>query len=87
MHQQKKGGIMTLTNGRVEDTFKPASHYAEIAAACRTMGTDIADDDYEKIDTLLERNSVWATLASDTSTDLLLAGHLPHSAAHSALAN
>ncbi len=79
---------LTIVNGRAEDTIKPASHYAEIAAACRTMGMDIADDDYEKIDTLLESNSVWATLPSDTSTDLLVAGYLPHSAAsRQALAN
>jgi hypothetical protein len=78
---------LTIVNGRVEDTFKPAPHYLEIAVACRAMGMDISNDDYEKIDTLLESNSVWATLASDTSTDLLLAGHLPHSAAYSALAN
>ena len=78
---------ITIANGRVEDTFKPASHYAEIAAACRAMGMDIANDDYEKIDTLLESNSVWATLASDASTDLLVAGYLPQSAAHNALAN
>ena len=78
---------LTIVNGRVEDTFKPASYYADIAAACRAMGLDIANDDYEKIDTLLESNSVWATLAADNSTDLLLAGYLPQSAAHNALAN
>ena len=78
---------MTIVNGRVEDTFKPALHYAEIAVACRAMGMDISNDDYEKIDTLLESNSMWASLPSDTSADLLLAGHLPHSAAYSALAN
>ena len=78
---------LTIVNGRVEDTLKPAAHYGEIAAACRAMGMDIANDDYEKIDTLLESNSVWATLASDASTDLLVAGYLPKNAAHSALAN
>jgi len=79
---------LTIVNGRVEDTFKPASRYAEIAVACCAMGMDIANDDYEKIDTLLETNSVWATLPSDTSTDLLVAGYLPQSAAYGqALAN
>jgi len=78
---------LTIVNERVEDTFKPASRYAEIAVACRAMGMDIADGDYEKIDTLLETNSVWAT-PSNTSTDLLVAGYLPHSATYKqALAN
>jgi hypothetical protein len=68
---------LTIVNGRVEDTFKPASHYAEIAVACRAIGMYIADDDYEKIDTFLESNSVWANLAKDkTSTDFLVAGYL-----------
>lgn len=79
---------MTLIDGRVADTFKPAPHYAEVAVACRTMGMDIANDDYEKIDTLLESNSVWATLPSDAPTDLLLAGYSPHGATYrQALAN
>ena len=81
---------MTIVNGRVEDTFKPASHYAEIAMACRAMGMDIANDDYEKIDNLLESNSVWVTLAKDTaSADFLVAGYLPSGATHrrEALAN
>ena len=78
---------LTIVNGRVEDTLKPASHYAEIAATCRTMGMDIADDDYETIDTLLETNSVWATLPTDTSPDLLIAGYLPSAASRHALAN
>lgn len=79
---------MTLLDGRVTDTFKPAPHYAEVAVACRAMGMDIANDDYEKIDTLLESNSVWATLPSDAPTDLLLAGYSPHGATYrQALAN
>jgi len=79
---------LTIIDGRVEDTFKPASHYADIAVACRAMGMDIANDDYERIDSLLESNSMWTTLASDTSTDLLVAGHLSHGATYrQALAN
>jgi hypothetical protein len=62
---------------------KPAPYYAEIAVACRAMGMDIANDDYEKIDTLRESNSVWTTLASDASSaDFLVAGYLPHGATH-----
>jgi len=76
---------VTIVEGRVEDTFKPAPHYAEIAVACRAMGMDIANDDYEKIDTLLETNSMWATLPSG---DLLLTGYLPRRATYGqALAN
>jgi hypothetical protein len=72
-----------ILDGRVEDVFKPASHYAEIAVACRAMGMDIANDDYEKIDTLLESNSVWTTLATDAEpSDLLVAGYLPHGATY-----
>jgi hypothetical protein len=81
---------MTIVNGRVEDLVRPAGHYADIAVACRAMGVDIANDDYEKIDTLLESNSVWATLAEDTTpTDFLVAGYLPNSATYrkEALAN
>jgi len=81
---------ITIVNGRVEDTVKPAARYAEIAAACRAMGMDIANDDYEKIDAILENNSVWATLAKDTETaDFLVAGYLPNGATYvrEALAN
>jgi len=49
---------ITIVNGGVKDVFRPASHDAEIAVACRAMGMDVANDDYEKIDTLLESNSV-----------------------------
>jgi hypothetical protein len=78
-----KGGIMKIFEGRVEDTFKPAPHYAEIAVACRAMDMNIANDDYEKIDTLLESNSVWTRLASDAgSTDFLVDGFLPHGATY-----
>lgn len=79
---------LTIVNGRVEDAIKPAAHYAEIAVACRAMGMDIANGDYEKIDALLESNSVWATLPSAAPTDLLLAGYSPHGATYrQALAN
>lgn len=74
---------LTIVNGRVEDRFKPASRYAEIAAACRAMGMEIANVDSEKIDTLLESNLMWAILQSDaSSTDFLAAGHLPQNAAY-----
>jgi len=74
---------ITIVNGRVEDTVKPAAHYAEIAAACRAVGMDIANDDYEKIDAIFENNSVWATLAKDTETaDFLVAGYLPNGATY-----
>ena len=81
---------VTIVSGRVEDTFKPAARYAEIARACRAMGMGIRDDDYEKIDTLLESNSVWAALAKDTApADFLVAGYLPDDATYNgeALAN
>jgi hypothetical protein len=72
---------LTIVNGRVEDTFKPSPHYAEIAVACRAMGMDVANDDYERIDTLLESNSVWATLGKDTAPDdFLVAGYCPNGA-------
>jgi hypothetical protein len=74
---------LTIIDGRVEDTFKPASRYAEIAVACRAMGIDIANDDYEKIDAMLESNSVWATLEKDTAPDdFLVAGYLPNGATY-----
>lgn len=60
---------------------KPAPYYAEIAVACRAMGMDIANDDYEKIDSLRESNSVWLTTPSNdasSSIDFLVAGYLPH---------
>jgi hypothetical protein len=72
---------VTIISGRAEDMFKPAAHYAEIAAACRAMGMDISNDDYEQIDALLESNSVWATVPSDPEMDLLVAGYPPHGAA------
>jgi hypothetical protein len=72
---------LTIANGRVEDTFKPSPRYAEIAAACRAIGIDIADDDYERIDTLLESNLMWVTPAKDTAPDdFLVAGYLPNGA-------
>ena len=59
---------------------EPSPHYADVAGACREMGMDIADDDYERIDALVENSSVWATDANDadSSIDLLVAGYLPH---------
>jgi hypothetical protein len=75
-----KGDLMKILDGRVEDLLKPAPHYAEVAMACRAMGMDIANDDYERIDTLLESNSVWATSYTkdaSNSIDLLAAGYLP----------
>ena len=34
--------------------FRPHPRYAEIAAACRACGMDIADDDFELIDSMSE---------------------------------
>lgn len=70
--------------GRVEDVVKPSSRYAEIAVVCRAMGMDIADDDYERIDTLVESNSLWTTALAnnaESSIDFLVAGYLPHDGA------
>jgi len=82
---------ITICDGPAENLVKPATYYAEIALACRAMGMDIANDDYEKIDTLRESNSVWAALASDASgsIDFLVAGYLPNDGAtyKEALAN
>jgi len=74
---------ITICDGPAENVVKPAPYYAEIAVACRAMGMDIANDDYEKIDTLLESNSVWTTLANDASRsiDFLVAGYLPYDGA------
>ena len=72
---------LTICDGPTENVIKPARHYADIAAACRAMGMDIADDDYETIDTLRESNSMWTTTpANDASSpiDFLVAGYLPH---------
>jgi hypothetical protein len=49
-----KEEVMKIIDGRVEDVVKPSPRYAEAAAACREMDMDIADDDYERIDSLLE---------------------------------
>jgi len=74
---------ITICDGPTENVIKPAAHYAEIAAASRAMGMDIANDDYEEIDTLRESNSVWTTLASDASSaDFLVAGYLLHGATY-----
>jgi hypothetical protein len=65
------------------DVIKPSPRYAEIAQACRAMGMDVADNDYERIDTLVESNSIWTTAArTDNSIDFLVAGYLPHSASY-----
>ena len=71
---------MKFIYGPAEDFPKPSARYAEIAVACRAMGMDIANDDYERIDTLVESNSMWTTAANDAgvSIDLLVAGYLPH---------
>jgi len=50
--------------GRVEDVVKPSPRYAATAVVCRAMGMNIADDDYERIDSLPESNSVWAATLS-----------------------
>jgi len=55
---------MKLISGRVEDVVKPSPRYAKVAAACRERGMDIADDDYERIDSLPESNSVWMAILS-----------------------
>jgi hypothetical protein len=74
---------LTIIDGRVEDTFKPAPRYAEIVVTCRAMGMDIANDDYEKIDAMLESNSIWTCAARDTAPDdFLVAGYLPNGAAY-----
>jgi len=52
--------------GRVEDAVTPSPRYAEQAAACRAIGMNIADDDYERIDTLHESNSVWTATLSNS---------------------
>ena len=68
---------MKIIHGR--DVVKPSPRYAEIAVACRAIGMDIANDDYERIDTLVESNSMWTTTANDadSSIDFLVAGYLP----------
>ena len=81
---------ITICDGPTENVIKPAAHYAEIATASRAMGMDIANDDYEEIDTLRESNSVWmTTLANDASSpiDLLVAGYLPRGAYTESLLN
>jgi len=56
--------LSDLTDG-LADGFKPSPRYAATAVVCRAMGMNIADDDYERIDSLPESNSVWtATLSS-----------------------
>lgn len=71
---------MKFIYGREEDFPKPSPRYAEIGAACRAMGMDIADDDYERVDNLVDSNSMWTTAANDadSSIDFLVAGYLPH---------
>jgi hypothetical protein len=50
----------------------PAQYYSEIAAASRAMGMDIKDDDYDKINALLDSKCEDADDA-----DLLVDGFLP----------
>jgi hypothetical protein len=40
-------------DGKAEEMVKPAPRYAEIAAACRLMGMRIEDNEYERMDLLL----------------------------------
>ena len=68
---------ITICDGPAENVIKPAAHYAEIAAASRAMGMDIANDDYEQIDTLRESNSVWTTNDA-RPIDFLVEGYLRH---------
>ena len=72
-----------------QDAVKPSPRYAEIAVACRAMGMDIANDDYERIDTLVESNSMWTTTANDadSSIDFLVAGYLPDPTYKQSVAN
>ena len=79
---------ITIVDGCAEDTFRPAGRYAEIAQASRAMGLKIADDDYEKIDAMLESNSTWTVFPRDTAADLLVAGYSPSDAMYTqAIAN
>jgi hypothetical protein len=80
---------MQIIDGRVEDVVKPSPRYSEIAVACRAMGMDIADGNYERIDTLVESNSMWTTTANDadSSIDFLVAGYLPRATYKQSLAN
>jgi hypothetical protein len=55
--------ILDVTE-RAEDVMKPSPRYAEVAATCRAMGLNIADNDYERIDDLPESNSVWTAALS-----------------------
>jgi len=75
------GTIMKTLSGPVSQLPKPLSCYAEIAAASRAMGLDIADTDYERIDALLEGSgSPKTTLESHQFAnpgDALVAGFLP----------
>ena len=43
--------ILIIKNPK-DNPFKPHPRYAETARACRAMGMNIADDDYEKIDAM-----------------------------------
>jgi hypothetical protein len=80
---------IVYVTGQAEDVVKPSPRYADVAMACRAIGMDIANDDYEQIDTLLESNSMWTTALANhagISIDFLVAGYLPH-AYKEALAN
>jgi hypothetical protein len=51
---------------------KPSPRYAQMAAAIRAMGVSIKDDDYEKIDALLEKHRRTEASKEADPTDLLV---------------
>ena len=67
---------------------RPLEHYAEIAAICRDMALDsaydIKDDDYDKIDTLIEGGGLRTTTVqarrNDNAAEALVRGYLPYEA-------
>ena len=88
-----KGELMTFTiiDGPAEGTFKPAPYYAEVAMACRAVGMDIRDDDYDRIEALLEMNARRATTVQSLDwfdpAAALVAGYLPYEANETPLLN
>jgi hypothetical protein len=48
---------MKMFKGPTQNLFKPHPRYAEAAKAARALGMDVADDDYEKIDAMVENES------------------------------
>jgi hypothetical protein len=77
---QKRGGIMTFTaiEKKTEKTVggislpRPSPRYAQMAAAFRAMGVSIKDDDYEKIDSLLEKHRKNEASKEADPADLLI---------------